>query len=141
MKLRQQCRALSAQGRASAIMLFLLPPGVAFMANLEGPRDVLNSLAQAKGRRAGVHTGRFAVNTTVGVVGLFDVAERWFAWTASPETLSETLGVWGTPTGTYLILPVVGEFCTRSLVGWVGDGVLNPLGWIPGAPPAGPTPP
>jgi phospholipid-binding lipoprotein MlaA len=108
---------------------------VAFMGNLEGPRDVLNSLLQAKLRRAGLHTGRFLVNTTVGVAGFFDVAGGQLDWTASPETLDETFGVWGLPSGGYLVLPVVGEFCTRSLVGWVGDGFLNPLSYVPGPPP------
>ena len=112
---------------------------VDFMANLEGPRDILNSLGQAKLRRAGVHGGRLVVNTTLGVAGFFDIAGRWFHWTASPETMSETLGVWGLPPGTYLVLPVVGEFCTRSFVGWLGDGVLNPLSWIPDAPWVAPT--
>lgn len=112
---------------------------VSFMDNLEGPRDIVNSLAQAKGRRAGVHTGRFVVNTTAGVVGLFDVAGRWLHWTADPETFDETLGVWRLPPGHYLILPVLGEFCTRSLGGWVVDGLLNPLGYIPGAPLLAPT--
>src|SRR5439155_1740121 len=58
---------------------------VAFMGNLEGPRGILNSLAQAKLRRAGVHSGRLVVNTIAGVVGLFDVAGDWLHWTASPE--------------------------------------------------------
>ena len=111
---------------------------VAFMGNLEGPRDILNSLAQAKLRRAGVHSGRLVVNTTAGVVGLFDVAGDWLHWTASPETFDETLGVWRLPPGSYLILPVLGDFCTRSLVGWTVDGVLNPLSWVPG-PPVAPT--
>src|SRR2546427_2891653 len=53
----------------------------AFMDNLAGPRNVVNSLAQAKVRRGAVHTGRFAVNTTVGIVGLFDVAGDWLHWT------------------------------------------------------------
>jgi len=112
---------------------------VAFMDNLAGPRNIVNSFAQAKGKRGVVHTGRFAVNTTVGIVGFFDVAEHWLHWTASPETFDETLGVWRLPPGSYLILPILGSFCTRSLVGWVGDGVLNPLGYIPEAPLFAPT--
>jgi phospholipid-binding lipoprotein MlaA len=111
---------------------------VDFMGNLEGPRDIINSLAQAKFSRAGIHTGRFVVNTTLGFAGFYDVAGDKFDWTAAPETLDETFGVWHLPTGTYLILPVIGEFCTRSLVGWVGDGFLNPLTWLPG-PPVGAT--
>src|SRR5207253_4461265 len=113
---------------------------IAFMGNLDGPRDILNSLAQAKVRRAGVHSGRLLVNTTAGVVGLFDVAGDYLHWTASPETFDETLGVWRLPPGTYIILPVIGDFCTRSLVGWTVDGVLNPLSRVPGplvAPTAG----
>jgi phospholipid-binding lipoprotein MlaA len=112
---------------------------VAFMANIESPRDFLNSLGQAKVRRAGVHAGRFVVNTTAGLVGFFDVAGDWLHWTASPETADETLGVWRLPPGSYLILPVVGEFSTRSLVGWIVDGFLNPLSYIPGAPLLAPT--
>ena len=105
-----------------------------FMNNLDGPRDILNSLGQAKFRRAGVHTGRLVVNTTAGVLGLFDVARDGLHWTASPETFDETLGVWHLPPGSYLVVPVVGDFCTRSLIGWTVDGVLNPLSWVPGPP-------
>ena len=107
---------------------------VAFMHNLEGPRDLLNSLGHAKLRRAGVHAGRFLVNTTAGLAGFFDLAGQQLHWTAAPETLDETLGVWRLPPGHYLILPVVGQFSTRSLVGWVGDGFMNPLSYITGAP-------
>ena len=112
---------------------------VDFMGNLDGPRDIVSSLAQAKARRAGVHTGRLVVNTTLGVVGFYDFAGDVLHWTASPETVDEAFGVWGLPPGTYLVLPIVGEFCTRSLVGWVFDGALNPLSWIPDAPPVAPT--
>jgi phospholipid-binding lipoprotein MlaA len=107
---------------------------VAFMSNIEGPRDTLNSLLQLKVKRAGVHTGRFLVNTTAGLAGFFDVAGKFLHWEAEPETFDETFGVWRLPAGHYLILPVLGEFSTRSLIGYVGDGFLNPLSYIPGAP-------
>jgi phospholipid-binding lipoprotein MlaA len=105
-----------------------------FMGNLEAPRDILNSVLQGKVRRAGLHTGRFFMNTLFGVVGFYDLAGRDIGWTPPPETLSETFGVWGIPPGNYIVLPVVGEFCTRSLVGWVGDGFTNPISYIPGPP-------
>jgi len=108
---------------------------VAFMGNLEEPRDVVNSLLQAKFKRAGIHGARLVVNTSVGVVGLFDVAGQHLEWKANPETLDESFGVWGLPPGSYVILPVIGEFCVRSFVGWIGDGALNPLSWVP-VPPA-----
>jgi len=107
---------------------------VAFMENVVAPRDIINSLLQAKWKRAGLHTGRFVFNTVWGIGGLYDMANWYWGWTASPETTSETLGVWGVPPGNYLILPVIGDFCTRSLVGWVADGFMNPLSYVPGAP-------
>lgn len=107
---------------------------VDFMANVESPRDAINSVLQLKMKRAGIHTGRFLVNTTAGLAGFFDVAGPYLHLEANPETFDETFGVWRLPPGNYLVLPVIGEFSTRSLVGWVGDGFLNPLSYIPGAP-------
>jgi phospholipid-binding lipoprotein MlaA len=112
---------------------------VDFMGNIEAPRDIVNSLLQWKPRRAGIHTGRFLLNTTAGIAGFYDVSTRTLDFTAPPETVDETFGVWGIPPGSYLILPVVGEFSVRSLFGWIGDGFLNPLGYIPGAPLVAPT--
>jgi phospholipid-binding lipoprotein MlaA len=99
-------------------------------ANLDGPRDVVNSTLQAKGRRAGAHGGRFLVNTTIGVAGLFDVADEWFGWEAPPpETFDETLGVWRVPLGPYFILPIFGDSSPRALAGLAGDFMTNPMRW------------
>lgn len=99
--------------------------------NLERPRDIVNSLLQAKGRRAGNHLASFLVNTTVGLGGLFAVSDR-FIDLEPPETTNETLGVYGIPPGPYVVLPLYGESCPRCLLGAVGDTVLYPLFWIPG---------
>lgn len=107
---------------------------VSFWENVVTPRDAVNSLLQGKLGRAGGHVGRFMINSTFGLAGFFDLARDHFGLTADPETVDETLGVWGLPPGPYLVLPILGEFCPRSLVGWVGDGFLNPLSYIPGAP-------
>jgi phospholipid-binding lipoprotein MlaA len=123
-----------ARGWNFAVPKFFQRRVVDFMGNIEAPRDILNSMLQWKPRRAGIHTGRFLLNTTAGLAGFYDVSTRNLNFTAPPETVDETFGVWGIPPGSYLILPVVGEFSVRSLVGWVGDGFLNPLGYIPGAP-------
>jgi phospholipid-binding lipoprotein MlaA len=112
---------------------------VDFMGNIEAPRDIVNSMLQWKPRRAGIHSGRFLLNTTFGLAGFYDVSTRNLNFTAAPETVDETFGVWGLPPGDYLILPIVGEFSVRSLFGWIGDGFLNPLSYIPGAPILAPT--
>jgi phospholipid-binding lipoprotein MlaA len=101
-----------------------------FFANIDGPRDIVNSVLQWKLRRARTHTGRLLMNTTVGVVGLFDVAGAWLSWEARPETLDETLGVWGLPLGPYLVVPILGDSSPRALFGYVGDGFLNPISYF-----------
>jgi len=102
----------------------------AFFANLDGPRDIVNSGLQLKMRRAGTHSGRLLVNSTIGLGGLFDVGLDWFGWDAPPETLDETLGTCRVPLGPYVILPVLGDSSPRHLVGTVGDGFLDPLSWF-----------
>jgi phospholipid-binding lipoprotein MlaA len=98
-----------------------------FFDNLDGPRDIVNSTLQAKFRRAGTHGGRFIVNTTLGIVGFFDVGYEWFGWDAAPETLNETFGVWGIPGGPYLVLPFFGDTSPRHMIGTFADGFMNPI--------------
>lgn len=101
-----------------------------FFDNLDGSRDIVNSLLQAKGRRAGKHGARLLVNTTVGVVGLFDVGDHWFGWEPPPpETFDETLGVWGVPLGPYFIIPILGDSSPRAAVGLAADFFANPMRW------------
>jgi phospholipid-binding lipoprotein MlaA len=100
--------------------------------NLGRPRDAVNSLLQGKPARAGRHAAALLIDSTVGVAGLFTPSERWIE-PESPETTGETLGTWGIPAGSFVILPLYGESCPRCLLGAVGDAVLNPLFWIPGA--------
>ncbi len=99
----------------------------AFFGNVDGPRDILNSALQAKLRRSGTHGGRFLVNSTLGIAGFFDVGLDWFGWEAPPETLDETLGVWGVPLGPYWVVPFLGDSSPRHLVGMVADGFMNPV--------------
>jgi phospholipid-binding lipoprotein MlaA len=99
--------------------------------NLERPRDVINSLLQGKGRRAGNHLAAFLVNTTAGLAGMFVLSDR-FIDIEPPETTNETLGVYGIPPGPYMVVPLYGETCPRCLLGAVGDVVMYPLFWIPG---------
>ena len=102
-----------------------------FFENLERPRDVINSLLQGKGRRAGNHLAAFLVNTTAGLAGLFVISDHFIA-IEPPETTNETLGVYGIPPGPYLVIPLYGESCPRCLLGSLGDTAMYPIFWIPG---------
>lgn len=100
------------------------------MINLDRPRDVVNSLLQLKLLRASSHLGSLVVDSTLGVGGMFSIAERWIP-PESPETTNETLGVYHVPMGAYLVLPFFGESCPRCIVGMIGDSLLDPLFWVP----------
>jgi len=94
-----------------------------FAANLRFPIVVVNDVLQWKWRRAGEETGRFAVNSTIGVLGFVDVARRW-GLERQLEDTGQTFGVWGIPSGPYLVLPLLGPSNPRDTVGFAADSAL-----------------
>ena len=88
------------------------------------PIHFSNNLLQAKPADAGRDVARFLVNTTVGIGGLMDPAST-IGLPASNEDFGQTLGVWGVPTGPYLMLPVFGPSNVRDGVGLVVDTSMN----------------
>jgi len=91
-----------------------------FFSNLGDVPNLLNSLLQFKGKRALQTTGRLLVNTTVGVVGLWDPATRW-GLPKQSEDFGQTLGFYGVPAGPYLMLPLLGPSNLRDTGGLVVD--------------------
>jgi phospholipid-binding lipoprotein MlaA len=81
---------------------------------------------QGEWERAGVTAQRFAINTTIGLVGLFDVAKEWDLPPHS-EDFGQTLAVWGVPEGPYLVIPILGPSNPRDAVGTVADSYLDPI--------------
>ena len=98
-------------------------------ANLEMPRRFVNHLLQARPRAAGAEVGRFLVNTTVGVVGFIDVAERLGLHGRDADT-GQTLGVWGIGSGPYLVLPFLPPLTVREGIGQAVDSALDPVGYL-----------
>jgi phospholipid-binding lipoprotein MlaA len=95
--------------------------GVAnFFSNLTEFRNATNGLLQARPDVAGRAVIRFALNSTVGVLGLFDVATR-FGVDQQREDFGQTLGRWGVGDGPYLVVPVYGPSNTRDFGGFVTD--------------------
>jgi phospholipid-binding lipoprotein MlaA len=95
-----------------------------FFGNLRFPIVFANDLLQGKPRAAGVDVARFAVNTTVGVAGFLDPAFHWFHLVRNDEDFGQTLGVWGVPTGPYLVIPLLGPSTVRDAAGRVVDTAL-----------------
>jgi len=90
----------------------------------------LNNVFQGKFKGAGIEAGRFVINTTVGVGGFFDVAQHYFKLTTPEEDTGQTLGFYGVPPGPYIMVPILGPYTVRDLVGYAGDIALNPIYWL-----------
>jgi len=95
--------------------------------NLNSPVIFANLVLQGRGRDAAQTFGRFAANTTLGVVGIFDYAEDVIGWKRTDADFGQTLAVYGTPSGPYLVVPVFGPSTVRDGFGTVVDQVMDPL--------------
>lgn len=95
--------------------------------NLALPGVVINNLLQADVGGAGTNTVRFLVNSTVGLLGLFDPADA-IGLTEVDTDFGATLAVWGASEGAYLELPFLGPTTERDAAGDVVDLFLDPLG-------------
>lgn len=99
--------------------------------NVQYPIHLVNNLLQAKFKAAGIETGRFVVNSTVGVGGLFDPAEHWKI-KAHPASFDQTLGLYGLGPGIYFDWPLFGPSSARGTAGLAADGMLSPWMYIGG---------
>jgi phospholipid-binding lipoprotein MlaA len=105
-----------------------------FFSNLGEPFVVVNDLLQFKLIQALSDTGRFLVNSTIGLVGLFDVASH-IGLVKHNEDLGQTFGYWGVDSGPYLMLPFFGPSTVRDASGFATTFVapvtdLDPLGYV-----------
>jgi len=104
--------------------------------NLGYPVRLVNNLLQARWRGAGVETGRFLTNTTVGLVGLFDPARSRWGLLPSNADMGQTLAQWGWTDSTFFTLPLFGPSTLRDGLGTLGDMPLDPTFWLFPAGPA-----
>ena len=92
-----------------------------------------NNLLQLKIKKTGITLARFAINTTVGIAGLWDPATHW-GLKRQPEDFGQTLGHYGVGNGPYIVLPIFGPSNLRDTTGLVADAVafdqLGPPAWI-----------
>lgn len=100
-----------------------------FFSNIDDIGVFLNDFLQFKFEQGGKDTGRFLINSTVGLAGFIDVASMLDLY-KNNEDFDQTLGYWGVPTGPYMVLPFFGPSTPRGAVGLVGDIAANPLSYI-----------
>lgn len=97
--------------------------------NLAYPVRLVNNLLQAEWTGAWNETQRFGINTTVGILGLFDPATHWDI-PPSKEDTGLTFGKWGWSNHMYLMLPFFGPSSERDFFGKIGDMALNPATYL-----------
>ncbi len=97
-----------------------------FFSNIQDLWIGINNLLQGKPTDAATDFGRFLVNTTVGILGLFDVASE-AGMEKHEEDFGQTLGRWGVGDGPYLVLPIIGPRTLRDTAGFVVDTAVDPV--------------
>ena len=100
-----------------------------FFSNLNEITNVVNDVLQGKFKQAGHDGGRFLINSTIGMAGLFDVAERAGISKSDGEDFGQTLAVWGVGEGPYLMLPLLGPSTLRDAPSKFIDSLINPLSY------------
>ena len=87
-----------------------------FFENLKEPASMINHTLQGNLKDTGVSTGRFVINTTLGLLGTFDVASGW-GLNKNKTGLDKTLAAWCVPDGPFFVLPILGPATPRAAVG------------------------
>ena len=100
-----------------------------FASNFTEPATVVNNLIQLNFKSSLQALFRFSVNSTFGLLGFLDVADK-LGVPRDKETFSNVLGHWSVPSGPYLMIPVVGPMSSRKLVGSIVDGLYFPFTYL-----------
>ena len=98
------------------------------LSNLKEPLYATNNLLQGELKNSGISLFRFAVNSTLGLAGMYDVAEGW-GFSRKQAGFDSTLAKWCVKDGPYLILPIFGPSTPRAAVSLALDSAFNPLYW------------
>ena len=100
-----------------------------FTSNISTLLSIPNSLLQGNLKQAGHATGSFLVNSTVGILGFFNPAEK-IGLNPHKEDLGQTLGAYGLGPGCYYVLPILGPTTVRDSVGLIADTFIDPFAHV-----------
>jgi phospholipid-binding lipoprotein MlaA len=91
---------------------------------------VVNNMLQWRPKGAGAELGRFLINSTLGIGGLFDIAKQEFGLQKTRVDFGQTLGIWGVSPGPFLVLPFMPPLTVRDGIGTAVDGAMDPLSYV-----------
>ncbi len=89
-----------------------------------------NDLFQLQFKQGGTEVARFGINSTLGVGGLFDPADKWFGLKQEDNDFGLTLAKYGVGEGPYVVLPLLGPSTVRDALGGFADGAMNPVNYV-----------
>jgi len=95
-----------------------------FFSNINDISVVFNDVAQLKFSQAGQDSARFIINTSIGLLGMFDVASK-MNLKKHHEDFGQTLGFWGVPAGPYVVVPILGPYSARGVFAYPVDQYLT----------------
>jgi phospholipid-binding lipoprotein MlaA len=98
--------------------------------NLQVVPKLVNNILQWNWKGFAVELGRFMINTTLGIGGVFDIAGKEFGLDKTKVDFGQTLGKWGVKPGPFLILPFLPPLTVRDGIGTGVDGAMDPLGYV-----------
>lgn len=100
-----------------------------FFHNVFYPTRVTNNLLQGKFSNALEETGRFVINSTIGILGLFDPAYSLYDLEAHEEDFGQTLGFYGVGSGPHIVIPLAGPSNLRDIFGLIPESFTNPYSY------------
>ena len=100
-----------------------------FTSNLGNLLSIPNNILQGNFKQLGHSIGSFAINTTVGIFGLLNPAEK-IGLKPNKEDVGQTLGSYGIGTGCYFVLPILGPTTARDSIGLIADTFLDPFAHV-----------
>ena len=105
-----------------------------FFSNIREPLNAINHAMQGSGSSLGTSVSRFLINSTVGILGLFDPADHWFDIKEKKATLNQTLASYDMGYGAFLVLPFLGQTDTRNGFSTVVEGIVHPINALSNSP-------
>lgn len=95
--------------------------------NLKFPSRFASNILQGKLTRAGQETGKFVVNTTIGIGGILKPSRNFENLNPPEEDIGQAFGAWGIGHGFYFVMPILGPTSMRDFVGNIGDETVQPI--------------
>lgn len=102
--------------------------------NIREPLNLLNNTFSGNFVDAGANLGRFLLNSTIGILGLFDPASSWFEVAPKKQTIGDTLADYGVGSGAYVVLPILGMSDLRNSTSLLGESFIHPIPAITDSP-------